>query len=42
MGTTVSSISVLGSDTGTSSRARLALKGDGVPETVFVKLALPA
>jgi Ser/Thr protein kinase RdoA (MazF antagonist) len=39
MGTTVSSISVLGSDAGTSSRARLALKGDGVPETVFVKLA---
>jgi Ser/Thr protein kinase RdoA (MazF antagonist) len=39
MGTAVSSISVLGSDAGTSSRARLALKGDGVPATVFVKLA---
>ncbi|MDT5223303.1 MAG: hypothetical protein QOG19_710 [Mycobacterium sp.] len=39
MGTTVSSISVLGSDAGTSSRGRLALNGDGVPETVFVKLA---
>jgi hypothetical protein len=39
MGTTVNSISVLGSDAGTSSRARLALNGDGVPATVFVKLA---
>jgi Ser/Thr protein kinase RdoA (MazF antagonist) len=39
LGTPVSSISVLGSDAGTSSRARLALQGDGVPETVFVKLA---
>lgn len=39
MGTTVTSVSVLGSDAGTSSRARLALSGDGVPESVFVKLA---
>jgi Ser/Thr protein kinase RdoA (MazF antagonist) len=39
MGTTVSSVSVLGSDAGTSSRARLALTGDGVPESVFVKIA---
>jgi hypothetical protein len=39
MGTTVSSVSVLGSDAGTSSRARLALSGNGVPESVFVKLA---
>ena len=39
MGTTVSSVSVLGSDAGTSSRARLAVTGAGVPESVFVKLA---
>lgn len=39
MGTAVTSVSVLGADAGTSSRARLALTGDGVPETVFVKLA---
>ncbi len=39
MGTTVRSVSVVGSDAGTSSRARLALTGDGVPESVFVKLA---
>jgi Ser/Thr protein kinase RdoA (MazF antagonist) len=39
MGTTVSSVSVIGSDAGTSSRARLELTGDGVPESVFVKLA---
>ena len=39
MGTTVSSVRVLGSDAGTSSRARLALTGDGVPESVFVKIA---
>ncbi|MGB9227382.1 phosphotransferase [Mycobacterium sp.] len=38
MGSTVSSVSVMGSDAGTSSRARLALTGDGVPESVFVKL----
>ncbi len=39
MGTTVRSVRVLGSDSGTSSRARLALTGNGVPESVFVKLA---
>ena len=39
MGTTVTSVSLLGNDAGTSSRARLALTGDGVPESVFVKLA---
>ncbi len=38
MGSPVSSVSVMGSDAGTSSRARLALTGDGVPESVFVKL----
>jgi Phosphotransferase enzyme family len=39
MGTTVTSVRVLGNDAGTSSRARLALTGDGVPESVFVKLS---
>lgn len=39
MGTAVASVRVLGSDAGTSARARLALTGDGVPPTVFVKLA---
>ena len=39
MGRTVRSVSVLGSDAGTSSRARLALTGSGVPESVFVKIA---
>jgi hypothetical protein len=38
MGRAVRTLSVLGGDAGTSSRARLALSGDGVPETVFVKL----
>lgn len=38
MGTSVSSVRVLGNDAGTSSRARLALTGSGVPESVFVKL----
>lgn len=38
MGANVRSVSVLGSDAGTSSRARLALTGDKVPETVFVKI----
>ena len=31
-------MSVLGGDAGTSSRARLALTGDDVPESVFVKM----
>ncbi len=39
MGITVTSVRVLSADAGTSSRARLALTGDGVPQTVFVKLA---
>ena len=38
MGTTVESVSVLGGDAGTSARARLALTGDGVPASVFVKM----
>jgi hypothetical protein len=39
MGRTVTSVAVIGGDAGTTSRARLALTGDGVPETVFVKMA---
>jgi Ser/Thr protein kinase RdoA (MazF antagonist) len=39
MGTTVRSVRVLGSHAGTSSRARLVLTGNGVPESVFVKIA---
>ena len=38
MGRTVRSVSVLDSDAGTSSRARLALIGDDIPDTVFVKI----
>ncbi|MBO0677156.1 phosphotransferase [Mycolicibacterium sp. S2-37] len=38
MGRTVTSVSVLGGDAGTSSRARLALTGPDLPATVFVKL----
>lgn len=38
MGIDVNSVSVLDADAGTSSRARLALTGVGVPQTVFVKL----
>src|ERR1700745_3461936 len=38
MGCTVTSVSVIGGDAGTSSRARLALTGDGVRESVFVKM----
>ncbi|HEX9832268.1 MAG TPA: phosphotransferase [Mycobacterium sp.] len=38
MGRTVRSVSVIGGDTGTSSRARLALTGDDVPDSVFVKM----
>ena len=38
MGRTVTSVAVIGGDAGTTSRARLALTGDGVPETVFVKM----
>ena len=35
----VTSVSVIGGDAGTSTRARLALTGDGVPDSVFVKMA---
>jgi hypothetical protein len=38
MGCAVTSVSVIGGDAGTSSRARLALTGDGVPASVFVKM----
>jgi hypothetical protein len=38
MGRTVTSVSVIGGDAGTSSRARLALTGDDVPDSVFVKM----
>lgn len=39
IGRRVTAVSVLGGDSGTSARARLALTGDEVPPTVFVKLA---
>jgi hypothetical protein len=39
IGRTVTSVSVMSGDAGTSSRARLALTGDGVPQSVFVKMA---
>lgn len=35
----VTSVSVIGGDAGTSSRARLALAGEDVPASVFVKMA---
>ncbi len=38
MGADVTSVSVIDGDAGTSSRARLALTGDGVPSSVFVKM----
>jgi Phosphotransferase enzyme family len=38
MGRTVESVSVIGGDAGTSSRARLALTGEDVPDSVFVKM----
>ncbi len=38
MGRSVASVSVIGGDAGTSSRARLALTGDDVPASVFVKM----
>jgi hypothetical protein len=38
IGRTVTSVTLIGGDAGTSSRARLALTGDGVPESVFVKM----
>lgn len=39
LGSPVRTVGVLDADAGTSSRARLRLTGDGVPQTVFVKLA---
>ena len=39
IGRTVTSVTVLGGDAGTSSRARLALTGTDVPASVFVKMA---
>lgn len=42
MGRSVSSISEIGSSDGTSSRVRLALTGDDVPESVFVKMSAMA
>jgi Ser/Thr protein kinase RdoA (MazF antagonist) len=39
MGRDVESVSILDGEAGTSSRARLALTGKGVPESVFVKLS---
>jgi hypothetical protein len=39
IGRRVTSVSVIGGDAGTSSRARLALTGDDVPASVFVKMA---
>jgi hypothetical protein len=39
MGRTVTSVSVIEGDAGTSSRARLALTGEDVPDSVFVKMA---
>lgn len=38
MGTSIGTVSLLDGHAGTSSRARLALTGDAVPESVFVKL----
>jgi Phosphotransferase enzyme family len=38
MGRRVTSVAVIAGDAGTSSRARLALTGDGVPQSVFVKM----
>jgi len=39
IGAPVTTVSVLDGGAGTSTRARLALRGDGVPATVFVKMA---
>lgn len=38
MGVSVTSMSVISGDAGTSARARLVLKGEGVPDSVFVKM----
>lgn len=39
MGRNVTSMSIIGGDAGTSSRARIALTGEDVPDSVFVKMA---
>lgn len=39
MGRTVSSVKIIGDTSGTTTRARLALCGDDVPGSVFVKMA---
>ena len=39
IGRPVTSVTLIGGDAGTSSRARLALTGDDVPASVFVKMA---
>jgi len=39
MGRTVTSVAILDGSAGTTSRARLTLTGDGVPESVFVKMS---
>jgi hypothetical protein len=39
MGRSVTSATAIGGDAGTSSRARLTLTGDGVPDSIFVKMA---
>jgi hypothetical protein len=39
MGRKVRSARILGSDAGTSSRARVVLTGQGVPDSVFIKLS---
>lgn len=38
LGRSVTSVSIIGGDAGTSSRARMALTGDDVPRSVFVKM----
>jgi hypothetical protein len=38
IGRRVTAVSIIGGDAGTSSRARLALTGDGIPDSVFVKM----
>lgn len=38
LGRSVTSVSVIGGDAGTSARTRLALSGRGVPDSVFVKM----
>lgn len=38
MGRTVSPVEIIGDTSGTTTRARLALRGDGVPDSAFVKM----